>query len=197
MVETAGSSFRRAKCPAWIQWVVAGNSNMDLALRGLELKTLGPYLSGWRMRVVPALGHLAVRMITNGAVDRTVHNWIADEISRSTVNNTIAVLVRVTEQAVRDGIIKANPARVTGWQKLYKQAEDELLDPRALALPDWETLVTAADALVAASHDEYRGWGDVVIFAACSAARIGEISGCRVGDIDTTQWIRTVGRQNS
>ncbi|RBL79669.1 site-specific integrase, partial [Streptomyces cavourensis] len=50
---------------------------MDLALRGLELKTLDPYLAGWRMRVVPALGHLAVRMITNGAVDRTVQNWIA------------------------------------------------------------------------------------------------------------------------
>ncbi|MGW7710099.1 tyrosine-type recombinase/integrase [Streptomyces sp. JV184] len=173
------------------------NANMDLALRGLELKTLDPYLSGWRMRVVPALGHVAVRMITNGAVDRTVQNWIADELSRSTVKNTIAVLVRVMEQAVRDGIIKVNPARVTGWQKLYKQAEDELLDPRALALPDWETLVVLADALVAASHDEYRGWGDVVIFAACTAARIGEISGCRVGDIDTTQWIWTVRRQTT
>ncbi|MFE7449853.1 hypothetical protein [Streptomyces griseus] len=91
-----------------------GNANMDLVLRGLELKTLAPYLSGWRMRVVPALGHLAVRMITNGAIDRTVQNWIADELSRSTVKNTIAVLVRVMEQAVRDGNIKLNPARVTG-----------------------------------------------------------------------------------
>ncbi|WP_228989370.1 site-specific integrase [Streptomyces sp. DH8] len=174
-----------------------GNANMDLALRGLELKTLDPYLAGWRMLVVPALGHLAVRMITNGAVDRTVQNWIADELSRSTVKNTIAVLVRVMEQAVRDGILKVNPARVTGWQKLYKQAEDELLDPRALALPDRETLVKLADALVAASHDQYRGWGEVVVFAACTAARIGEISGCRVGDIDTTQWIWTVRRQTT
>ncbi|MET9147839.1 tyrosine-type recombinase/integrase [Streptomyces sp. NPDC004042] len=149
------------------------------------------------MRVVPALGHLAVRMITNGVVDRTVQNWIADEHSRSTVKNTIAVLVRVMEQAVRDGIIKVNPARMTGSQKLYKQAEDELLDPRALALPDLETLVVLADALVAASHDQYRGWGDVVVFAACTAARIGEVSGCRVGDIDTTQWIRTVRRQTT
>ncbi|MEU1117653.1 MULTISPECIES: hypothetical protein [unclassified Streptomyces] len=58
-----------------------------------------------------------------------MQNWIADDHSRSTVKNTIAVLVRVIEEAVRDGIIKVNPARVTGWQKLYKQAEDELLDP--------------------------------------------------------------------
>ncbi|MET7678810.1 hypothetical protein [Streptomyces seoulensis] len=85
------------------------------------------------MRVVPALGHLAVRTITSGVVDRSVQNWIADEHSRSTVKHTIAV--RVMEQAVRDGVIKVNPARVSGWQKLYKQAEDELRDPRALALP--------------------------------------------------------------
>ncbi|MFJ2509941.1 tyrosine-type recombinase/integrase [Streptomyces griseoviridis] len=174
-----------------------GNTNMELALRGLELKTLDPYLSGWRVRVVPALGHLPVRMITNGVVDRTVQNWIADEHSRSTVKNTIAVLVRVMEQAVRDGIIKVNPARVTGWQKLYKQAEDELLNPRALALPNWETLARLSQALVAASHDKYRGWGDVVLFAASTAARIGEVSGCRVGDIDTTQWIWTVRRQTT
>ncbi len=163
-----------------------GDANMGLALRGLELKTLDPYLSGWRMRVVPALGHLAVRMITNGVVDRTVQNWIADEHSRSTVKTTIAVLVRVMEQALGDGIIRVNPARVTGWQKLYKQAEDELLDPRALALPGWETLIVLADALVAASHDQYRGWEDVVIFAACTAARIGEVSGCATPHTGTT-----------
>ncbi|MFE5945398.1 tyrosine-type recombinase/integrase [Streptomyces sp. NPDC056480] len=174
-----------------------GETNMELALRSLELKTRDPYLSGWRVRVVPALGHLPVRMITNGAIDRTVQNWIADEHGRSTVKNTIAVLVRVMEQAVRDGIIKVNPARVTGWQKLYKQAEDELLDPRALALPGWEALAELADALVAVSHGEFRGWGEVVLFAACTAARIGEVSGCRVGDIDTTNWIWTVRRQTT
>jgi len=37
----------------------------------------------------------------------------------------------------------------------------------------------------------------VVLFAACTAARIGEISGCRVGDIDTSQWIWTVWRQTT
>ncbi|WP_055547022.1 tyrosine-type recombinase/integrase [Streptomyces kanamyceticus] len=174
-----------------------GDANMDLALRGLELKTLDPYLAGWRVRVIPALGHLAVRMITNGVVDRTMQNWIVDEHSRSTVKNTIAVLVRVMEQAVRDGIIKVNPARVSGWQKLHKQAEDELRDPRPLALPDWDTLVQLAEALVAASSNQYRGWGDVVLFAASTAARIGEVSGCRVGDIDTSQWIWTVQRQTT
>jgi integrase len=174
-----------------------GESVMFLAMRGLEPKTLDPYLAGWRRRVVPTLGHLAVRMITNGAVDRAVHSWIADECSFSTVKNSSAVLVRVLEQAVRDGVIDRNPARVTGWQHAFRKAEDELDDPRSLALPDWMTLRALADALVAKSADRYTGWGDVVIFAACTGARIGEVSGCRVGDIDPKSWLWTVRRQTT
>jgi integrase len=41
------------------------------------------------------------------------------------------------------------------------------------------------------------GWGEVVIFAAATAARIGEVSGCRVGDLDTERWLWTVRRQTT
>lgn len=174
-----------------------GTANMALAMRGLESKTSDPYLAGWRLRVVPTLGHLPVTIITNGVVDRAVLGWIADGCSRSTVKNSIAVLVRVMEQALRDGLIDRNPAHVSGWQQEYKRAEDELYDPRGLALPDWHTLTRLADVLVARSAGEYQGWGDVVIFAACTAARIGEVSGCRVKDIDTTDWTWNVRRQTT
>ena len=171
-----------------------GESVMPLALRGLESKTLDPYLAGWRRRIVPTLGHLAIRMITNGAVDRAVHAWIADEHSRSTVKNSLAVLVRVLDQAVRDGVIDRNVAHVTGWQHQFRKGEDELDNPRALALPDWPTLLRLSNALIARSADHYQGWGDVVTFAACTGARIGEVSGCRTGDIDTNSWL---GRRNA
>ncbi|MFJ1677941.1 tyrosine-type recombinase/integrase [Streptomyces sp. NPDC088251] len=136
-------------------------------------------------------------MITNGAVDRTVHGWIADQHGRSTVKNSLAVLVRVMEQAVRDGIITVNPARVTGWQREYKQAEDELHNPRALALRDWPTLLRLAQALTDRSHDHYRGWREVVVFAAATAAGIGKVSGVRACYIDTENWIWTVRRQTT
>lgn len=100
-----------------------GDTVWTLATRGLELKTLEPYRAGWRKRVVPTLGHIPVRMVTNGVVDRAVHGWIADECSRSTVKNSLAILVRVMEQALRDGIVDRNPARVTGWQREYQRAE--------------------------------------------------------------------------
>ncbi len=174
-----------------------GAASLPLALRGLEAKTTDPYLAGWRKRVVPALGHLPVRMITSGAVDRAVHGWIADDCSRSTVKNSLAVLVRLLEQAVRDGILDRNPARVTGWQREYARAEDELDDPRSLALLDWATLQQLAETLVARSAGAYDGWGDVVLFAACTAARIGEVSGCRVKDLDVREWTWTVRRQTT
>ncbi|WP_228801738.1 site-specific integrase [Nocardia puris] len=58
-------------------------------------------------------------------------------------------------------------------------------------------MTTLADALVQRSADRYPGWGEVVIFAACTASRIGEVSGCRVGDIDTDTWTWRVRRQTT
>ncbi|MFG3620409.1 tyrosine-type recombinase/integrase [Nocardia sp. NPDC047654] len=129
--------------------------------------------------------------------DRAVGAWIADGCSKSTVKNTLAVWGRVMDQAVRDELIDRNPVQVSGWQRQFAQVEDELEDPRALALPDWQTLTALADALVAASADNYRGWGEVVIFAACTATRIGEVSGCRVTDIDVDDWVWTLRRQTT
>jgi len=146
---------------------------------------------------VPTLGHIPVTMMTNGAMDRAVHSWIEDECSRSTIKNSIAIVVRVMEQALRDGLVDRNPARISGWQREFARAEDELDNPRALPLPDWHTLTRLAEMLVTRSADNYAGWGEVVIFAACTSARIGEVSGCRVGDIDTKKWQWTIRRQTT
>ena len=44
--------------------------------------------------------------------------------------------------------------------------------------------------------DHYPGWGDLVIFAAATAAWIGKVSGCRAVDIDTKRWFWTVRRRD-
>ncbi|WP_458686415.1 site-specific integrase [Nocardia tengchongensis] len=174
-----------------------GDANWDIAMRGLEPKTIDPYRSGWRQRIVPTLGHLPITMITAGIADRAVGMWIAQGSGKSTVKNTLAALGRIMDQAVRDEVIDRNRVEVPGWQKQYQRHEDELNNPRALALPDWQTLTELASALVAASSDQFEVWGEVVIYAACTAARIGEVSGCRVGDIDTEEWIWTLRRQTT
>ncbi|MDO3647745.1 tyrosine-type recombinase/integrase [Nocardia mangyaensis] len=174
-----------------------GNTHWDTAMRGVELKAFGDaYKPAWNLRVVPSLGHLPVTMVSAGMADRAVTNWIATGVSKSAVKNSLAVLARVLDQAVRDEVIERNRVEVSGWQSQYERIEDELDDPRALALPDWATLTQLSAALVAASSDQFQGWGDVVTFAACTASRI-EVSGVRVKDIDTEQWIWNLRRQTS
>jgi hypothetical protein len=78
-----------------------GELNMRLALRGLEAKTTNPYLAGWKSRVIPTLGYLPLRMITNGVVGRAIHGWISDECGKSTVKKSLAVLARPGNQRRR------------------------------------------------------------------------------------------------
>lgn len=89
---------------------------MNLHCAGWKAKAFDPCLAGWRTRVQPTR-HLPVRMITHVAVDRAIHAWLAAECSRPTVNDNLAILVRVLEQARRDGTVELSRARITGWQR--------------------------------------------------------------------------------
>ena len=49
-------------------------------------------------------------MITAGVIDRAIDDWELLH-GRSTVKNTVAALVLVLDEAVRDGLLVRNPAR--------------------------------------------------------------------------------------
>jgi len=87
-----------------------GAARIPRALRGLAEGTADPYLAGWRQRVLPALGDRPVGSITGAEVEEAVRSWVADDCGRATIRNTRAVLRRVLEQAVRDGVLQRNPA---------------------------------------------------------------------------------------
>ncbi|WP_327702892.1 tyrosine-type recombinase/integrase [Streptomyces decoyicus] len=171
-----------------------GERRWPAAMHGLEPLTMSPYQAGWRLRVVPSIGHVPVRKVTRRVVNRALHCWIADECGLSTVKNSLAVLVRVLEQAVRDGVLDANPARVAGWQQEYQRAQSERTTPRALALPDAEALERLAATLVQRSPDGYEGWGDIVRFAAWTGTRFSEVSALQAQDIDMSTWTWQVQR---
>ncbi|WP_354642937.1 hypothetical protein [Kitasatospora camelliae] len=131
------------------------NLRLSAILAGLETTTHVPYLAGWHLRIEPELGHLPLRLITTSLITAAVRGWIADGCSRSTIKNTLAMLSRTFEQAIVDGILDRNPAHITGWQHQFQRAEDELRDPRTLALRGWDALIELADALVEASYNRY------------------------------------------
>ena len=110
----------------------------DRWTRGLDpTSTADGYKVGLRLRVLPALGHLPLSQITAGMIDRTIDDWEKTH-SPSTIKNTIAPLVRVLDEAVRDDVLASNPARNRSRRSLGKSAliiPAEQASPRAHALP--------------------------------------------------------------
>jgi integrase len=171
----------------------------DRWTRGIDMtSTYDPYAAGLRRRVLPTLGHLPVGLITAGLVDRAIDAW-EREYGRSTVKNTVAVLVLVLDEAVRDGIITRNPAKDRARRKTVGRSfgnddtQAEQSSPRDLALPDVPTLDRLVSAVVNAGG--HQSWGDMVTILATTALRISEVSGLRVGDVDLDRGLLHVFRQ--
>lgn len=155
--------------------------------------TLDPYSAGLRLRVLPALGHLPVGMITAGLIDRAIDRW-EQEYSASTVKNSVAALVLVLDEAVRDDLLRRNPARDRARRRTVGRPTDlEVINPRDLALPDVPTLERLTTAVVESGG--HPCWGDVVTLLATTAMRVSEVSGLRVGDVDLERGVLQVRRQ--
>ena len=156
--------------------------------------TFDPYSAGLRLRVLPDLGHLAVGMLTAGLIDRAIDRW-EKAYSVSTVKNTVAALVLVLDEAVRDGLLPRNPAKDRARRSRVGHARTHRdgSDPRDLALPDVATLNALVVEVVA--RGRHQCWGDMVTLLATTALRISEVSGLVVGDVDLDAGLMHVGRQ--
>lgn len=166
----------------------------DRWTRGLDLTSTGDnYKVGMRLRVIPALGHLPISSITAGMIDRTIDEWETKH-SASTIKNSIAPLVRVLDEAVRDDVLSSNPARHRSRRSLGKTAvtlDERDTSPRAHALPDLATLTALAD-VCGRVHQSY---SDFVMLCALLASRGSEVAGLQVGDVDWDTNIVTIRRQ--
>jgi integrase len=164
--------------------------------RGIDTSsTMDPYSAGIRRRVLPTLGQLPVSMVTAGVIDRAIDRW-ESEYGASTVKNTVAALVLVLDQAMRDGLISRNPAKDRARrQQVGRRAKSHLdeTNPRDLALPDVATLNSLVRAVV--EQGNHQCWGDVVTLLATTAMRISEVSGLLVGDVDLKAGLIHVERQ--
>jgi integrase len=156
--------------------------------------TYDPYAAGLRRRVLPTLGHLPITMISAVLVDRAIDGW-EQEYGRSTVKNTIAALVLVLDEAVRDGILARNPGKDRSRRRTVGRVfgNSEPGSPRDLALPDVATLDRLVAAVVEAGDNQC--WGDTVTILATTAMRISEVTGLRVGDVDLGRGLLHVFRQ--
>jgi integrase len=168
----------------------------DRWARGIDpTSTLDPYSAGLRKRVLPALGHLPVSMMSTGLIDRAIDQWEA-AYGRSTVKNTIGALVLVLDEAVRDGLLVRNPAKDRARRRVVGRSAPPMAakeSPRDFALPDVRTLSRLVDEAV--QRGGHQTWGDCVMILATTALRISEVAGLQVGDVDLPHGLLTVRRQ--
>ncbi|OJU41521.1 MAG: site-specific integrase [Microbacterium sp. 69-10] len=163
--------------------------------RGLDpTSTADNYGIGLRLRVLPALGHLPVSQITAGIIDRTIDEWETRH-GASTIKNTIAPLVRILDEAVRDGMLTTNPAKNRAKRSLnrnaFREQSAEDASPRAHAIPDLATL----NKLAGACAEVHQSYSDFVMLAALLAARSSEVSGLQAGDVRFDKNIVIISRQ--
>nr|WP_218681853.1 site-specific integrase [Microbacterium flavum] len=167
----------------------------DRWARGLDPTSTGEiYGFGLKLRVLPALGHLPVAQITAGIIDRTIDEW-EQRYGASTIKNSIAPLVRVLDEAVRDGLLAINPAKNRAKRSLNRNAfrtqSAEQASPRAHAIPDMKTLTKLAKACGKVGQP----YSDFVMLAALLAARSSEVSGLQVGDVRFEKNLVVIARQ--
>lgn len=167
----------------------------DRWARGVDpTSTFDPYSAGLKRRVLPALGHLPVAMISAGLVDRAIDEW-EQSYSRSTVKNSVAALVLVLDEAVRDGLLTRNPARDRARRRTVGRVSEQstVSSPRDLALPSVEVLERLVAKVIEVGN--HPCWGDVVTVLATTGLRVSEVAGLEVGDVDLESGILRVSRQ--
>lgn len=156
--------------------------------------TADTYAFGLKLRVLPALGHLPITQITAGMIDRTIDEW-ETRYGASTIKNAIAPMMRVFDEAVRDGLLTTNPAKNRAKRSLtrnaFREQPAEGASPRAHAIPDLATLNKVASA----SATVHQSYSDFVMLAALLAARSSEVSGLQVGDVRFEKNLVVIRRQ--
>lgn len=109
-------------------------------------------------------------------IDRIIDGWEVEH-SATTIENSIAPLVRVLDEAVRDNIISINPAKHRARRNPGKHVPHTTGALRQHALPDLATLPKLADACGEVHHS----YSDHVMLAALLAARGCGVAGLRGG----------------
>lgn len=159
----------------------------DRFLRGVDMtSTAGGYRASLRLRVLPALGHVRIREISTGVVDRCIDMWEIEH-SSSTLKNTIAALTRVLDEAVRDELITRNPARDRSNRRYRSQATTKKI--RRMPSP------ADVEQIAAACGEIHQSYSDHVMLSAFLAARTSEIAGLLVRDVDWGNDVVAIERQ--
>jgi integrase len=146
--------------------------------RKLAVRSRERHESVIRLHIVPALGHLSLASITTARVRAWRTDLLAAGVGEPTVVKAYQILRAVLNTAVDDELIRRNPCRVKGADR-YDVPERPVLT------------VTEVFAVADAIAPRYRL---LVLLAAFTGLRFGELASLRCRDVDTTSCAVLVNR---
>lgn len=140
--------------------------------RGGELNTRASYESHWRA-IEPRFGSTELRRITTSAVQGWVTEMVAAGVTPGTIRSRVVFLQTVLAakrgaSAMRDGFIEKNPCWGVSVPTVPSR-EVQIFEP-----DEYDRLVAAVDPF----------WSPLIVVAAETGLRWGELMGLRVLDVD-------------
>ena len=153
----------------------------SLVEEGLVSNAIAAYERAWRLRVMPSLGNLPLTDLTAFVISRARAAWSG---SASTKQDGLALLSRLLQLAVMDGLINSNPCR--SLSRSRGKANDT--DPVSRSLSDMQ--VQRMLTLTAFHPFGQRALAGL----AFTGLRLGELVGLRWEDVDAGQGLITVRR---
>ena len=129
------------------------------------------YDTAWRLRIEPAFGDMRVRRIKPSTIDEWIGQMIEEGKSRSVIVETLGVLRRILNRAVRDKVIPANPCAERGMQLPRKQQVQR-------------PVLTPAQVEKVAGACRHERDQVLIRFLCYSGARVGEAFALRWSSVD-------------
>jgi integrase len=188
----------------WTRW-------LDRRRPYLEPGTWGGYERDGRLRLLPALGELALDKLgvehVRGLLDELVEAMQAEELSAKTINNTLGTLVVCLNAAVEDELIASNPAlRVPrlppahvereylrlGEIPLYLDACSALYRPLAELLIGSGLRISEALALRVSDLELEQGGGVIVVYRSRKRDSIGSTKSDRFRSVEIGRGLAQV-----
>jgi integrase len=155
-----------------------------LEVQGRAPSTLVRYLSGIRVNIVPALGHVVVVKLTAADLDAFYAGLLRRGLKPLSVRKCHAVLSAALRQAVKWGWIDRNPIDRASPPSTRSA---EVIPP---TVDEVRTLLTLCEG----THDDL---GSLIYVAVTTGCRRGELCGLRWGDIDLVKSTLVVARSIS
>ncbi len=184
------------KMDAKIKWAEASGEPLALSQPDQKMPTVKAYLEDWLetyakihckpstyrgyaraigKHLIPAFGQCLLHQLKREEVKRLIARLSKEGMSKGTIQNCLVPLKAAYNVAIEDGLVTFNPASRLG--RLLKGSGDKRQHLQPLTTGEVVTLLKTA-------KDDYPHLFPVLLCAARTGLRMGELIGLQWGDID-------------